>query len=69
MTIPVEVNEPRTFTRTEAIELLKQLADSQFGDPDEYDNPDPTTLSNEELEEELCLSGVVHDNDILGVVD
>ena len=60
---------PRTYTRSEAVQLLNQLTESQFGDPDEYDDPDPTTLTNEELEEELCLSGVVHDEDMAGVVD
>ena len=67
MSIPVEVDKPRTFTRTEAIQLLTMLEASQFDD--DYEELDLANMSNEDLEEELCMSGVVHDNDMLGVVD
>ena len=66
MTIPTD--ECRHYTRKEAIELLIMLQESQY-DPDEVEPYDFDSMSNADLEEELCMSGVVHDNDMLGVID
>ena len=64
----VELTEPKHFTRTEAIDLLKILENSQYDD-EEIEPYDFDTMSNEDLEEELCLSGVIHDCYMLGVID
>jgi len=60
----------RTFTRSEAIDILIEQSDP---DVDEMPSEDFETyvegLSNEELEEELCLTGYIHDEDMGGVVD
>ena len=56
-----------TFTRTEA----RQIIDDSF-DPDfmeEEDRLDTASMTDEELEEELCSSGYVHDDDFGGIVD
>ena len=58
--------ERRKYTRAEAIELLTLLQESQYDD--EIDPYDFDSMDNAELEEELCLSGVVHDDDMLGVI-
>ena len=50
----------RIFTRQEAIDMLLEIQD-------EEDETDIKELSCEELEEELCLSGLVHDEDMGGV--
>jgi len=50
----------KNFTRQEAIKALQEIQD-------EEDETDYSSLACEELEEELCLSGLVHDED-MGIV-
>jgi len=52
----------KTFTRTEAIKALQSNQD-----PEDETNFEDLTLK--QLEEELCLSGVIHDEDLDKVVE
>jgi len=56
------------FLRTDAIRVLSEMQD----DADYLDDSDRTNfaeMSNEDLEAELCLSGIIHDEDMGGVFD
>lgn len=55
------------FPRSQAEALLKTLEDDN-GDSD-ITPYNFSEMSNEELEEELCLSGTIHDELMDGVVD
>jgi len=57
------------ITRSEAISSLRQLEDDQFPDGEEYFIPNYTSMTNEELRDELCLSGTYHDTKLDAVVD
>ncbi len=54
-----------SFTRTFAIETIKNLGDpDDFGDEGPIEEEDNETLGNE-----LCLSGCIHDEDFGGVYE
>lgn len=56
------------FLREDAIRVLSELQDD-----DDYvsdsDRIDFSEMSNEDLESNLCLSGIIHDEDMGGVFD
>jgi len=57
----------QTFTRPQAIANLKVLDEdgADYGvEPTEY-----ASMSNDELEAEICMAGIVHDADMKGVFD
>jgi hypothetical protein len=58
-----------TFTREAAIKELKTLEDDEDFDEEDCFSEDYNTMTNEELEAELCLAGFVHDEDMKGVFD
>lgn len=53
------------FTRADAIMVLNALNE----DLDPEDQQDYSNMSNDELESELCLSGMIHDEYMAGVFD
>ena len=59
----------KTFTRIEALEALKPMNEDMGPGDEEWGYTDYSTMSNEELGAELCLSGTIHDDDFDKVVD
>lgn len=57
----------RQVKRADAIAALNGLFDPDY--MDEEDRQDYSSMTNEELLENVCLSGLVHDDDIDAVVD
>ncbi len=53
--------------RLQAISMLEDLAEDC--DDEECESRDYPAMSNEELEAEICLSGLIHDFDLDGVFD
>ena len=57
----------RILSRSNAIYLLERLNDPDFMDPEDME--DFSAMSNDELLENICSSGTIHDEDIDAVVD
>ena len=68
MTDSIDPKDFRSFSRTTAIDKFKMLQESQFDD-DEIEPYVFENMTNDDMEEELCMSGVVHDSDMVGVYD
>jgi hypothetical protein len=58
----------RIFKRTEAIKILEKL-NREAIENEEIDSYEFKSMSNLELEAELCLSGYIHNTDMGGVVE
>ena len=56
------------FSRKDAIRILKEIDEDCDVGPEDNDN-DYDSMSNEQLEAHLCLSGYIHDEDMEGVED
>ena len=56
------------FLRTDAIQLLNNMQDDGVF-LDEDDMRDYSAMTNDTLSGELCLSGIIHDEDMGGVFD
>lgn len=56
----------RKLERADAIVLLERLNDPDDMEPE--DMTDYSAMTNEQLLEEICLSGTIHDEDIDAVI-
>ena len=64
----IELNGKNYYHRLEAIEEIQELImDSEEAEQEELDVV--KSMTNKELEGELCLSGVVHDGYMGGVLE
>lgn len=63
----VNPNDFRAFSRASALNALRELDEQNDIDPE--DAVEYASMDNDELEAEICLSGIVHDTDMVGVFD
>jgi len=62
----VDPNNYREFTRAEAIAACETLFDPDY--MEEEDREDYEAMTDDELGEVLCTSGIIHDSDFGGIV-